>query len=394
MSGVIDDTRAILQGSRNVADNADFLSLVLSSGDQSRIENAVDDLLAAYDSYTGQARSYNSRLGFDEVAKLTDPEKRDQSATSALASALIDLEVAVVLGQAAQATAELEGQADAADLDRAIAILNETLKAIEGLSGAVPGATRLAFDEGAVSQAQEAISSPDLPTAKVMYEEQVKTFYDALLTETTTLLTAAFEQVSGLDADKIKKGLQTISGPLEGLAASPLTTRVLEATRRAVDTLKGILGPEILSKIEEDINKILDEIRQGENALQLFLKHSYSYEAGQNNIASWLQTSQANQATIDNGALALRELQQQMMQVLAMMKRIVTTLRDLSQPLEWVLKKMGGTLPLELLMGGVFLLVIDVALLRGMDYADTAQIIKWVDGVVAISQRVLVLGVN
>jgi hypothetical protein len=51
MSSQLDDTRAMLQRSRTVADVGDFLSLALSSGDRGRVEDAVDELAAAYDSY-------------------------------------------------------------------------------------------------------------------------------------------------------------------------------------------------------------------------------------------------------------------------------------------------------------------------------------------------------
>jgi hypothetical protein len=40
-------------------------------------------------------------------------------------------------------------------------------------------------------------------------------------------------------------------------------------------------------------------------------------------------------------------------------------------------------------MGGAFFLVIDIALLRGMDYADTSRIFNWVDGIVTTSRRAL-----
>jgi hypothetical protein len=390
MPNSLDDMRAMLQRSRSVADNADYLSLALSSDDQSQIENAVDDLLTAYDSYTGQARTYSSRLGFDEVAKLADSEKRDQATADALASALIDFEVAVVLGRAAQVTGEVEGQVRAADLDEAITTLNETLRVIEGPSGAAPGTTRFAFDE--VMPAQGDISSPDVPTAKEAYAKQVKTFYDTLLAETTALLTVAFKEVSGLDADKIKEGLQAITGPIARLPGSRLVARALEATKRAIETLKSILGPKLLDKVEERLNKILDEIHHGEHVLHAFLKYSYGYDAGQKDIATWLQISQADHATIDAGIRTVGVLQQQMIQAFSLHKRIITTLSSLRWPLDWILKKFGGTLPLDLLMGLAFLLMSDIALLRGMDYADTTKIITFVEGILLTSKRTLGVG--
>ncbi len=387
MQNMLNDTRVMLQRSRRVADNADFLSVALLSGNQTQIDEAVDDLLAAYDSYTGQAKTYSSRFGFDEVAKVTDPIKRDQSAANALAGVLIDLEVAAVLGRAAQAIGEIEGQGSVTDLDEAVVSLTQTIKAIEGPADTMPGTTRFAFDEVIASQTPKVISSPNVSTAKATYARQVKTFYDTLLIETTSLLMEAFKGVSNLDADKIHQGLQTIAGPSETLSGGRLVTRVLEATKRAIGTLKSILGSEPFNEIEKRLTKILDEIQQGGNVLQLFLKYTYGYDEGQGKIAEWSKTSQADHGAIDKGTQALQELQQQMVQAFALGKRIITTLHSLKWPLEWILKRFGGTLPLDLLMSGAFLLVMNSALLRGMDYADTTHIIKWVDGVMIISKR-------
>jgi hypothetical protein len=388
MSNLIDDTRGVLRRSRAVADNADFLSFALLSGDRGKIEDAVTDLVAAYDSYTGQAESFSKLLGFDAVAESADAGERDQKTADSLASALVDLEVASVMGLAAQATGELEGEAASAELDGAVATLNETLKAIEGGSETAPGITYFAFDE--VTAAQPAnLSSSDVATAKATYEQQVKTFYETLLTETTALLAAAFKAFSGLDAEQLSQGLKAVVGPIEVLPGSGLAARALEALKRAIETLKGILGPKLHDEIEEKINKRIEEIREGGGVLQMFLKYSYDYDDGQKEIVGFLQTSQSDFTTIDAGAQTLRQLQLQMAQTFALEKRIITTLRTLSHPIKWMLNRFGGTLPLDLIMCGAYVLVVDVALVRGMDYADTTKIISWVDGVRVISKRTL-----
>lgn len=390
MSNEMGSTRDLIQRSRSVADNADLLSIALLSGDEDQVEDAVHDLLDAYDSYTGQAKVYSGRFGFDGIAQLATPEERDQSAANALASALVDLEVAALLAQAAQLTGEIEGEVSAADLDETVATLNETLQAIEGPSGATPGTSRFAFDEVIAGRAPDIGPSPDAPTAKAAYEKQVKTVYDTLLAETTGLLVETFSQVSQLDADGISGGLAAVRGTVEGLPGGKAIPRLLEAVQRAIDTVKGIAGPKLFEQIEERINKTLEEIRKGEDVLQLFLKKNcYKSDESQQDISAWLKASQSDIAKIDGGAKSLAELQQQIVQTFTVNKKIVTNLRKLSGPIEWILKKFGGTLPLDLLMAGAFLLVIDVALLRGMDYVDTTKIVTFVDGTIIISMRAL-----
>ena len=253
------------------------------------------------------------------MAESADAGERDQKTADSLASALVDLEVASVLGLAAQATGELEGEATSAELDGAVATLNETLKAIEGGSESAPGITYFAFDE--VTAAQPAnLSSPDVATAKATYEQQVKTFYETLLTETTALLAAAFKAVSGLDAGQLSQGLKAVVGPIEVLPGSGLAARALEALKRAIEILKGILGPKLHDEIEEKINKRLEEIREGGGVLQMFLKYSYDYDDGQKEIVGFLQTSQADFTTIDGGTQTLCQLQRQMAQAFALEK--------------------------------------------------------------------------
>jgi hypothetical protein len=123
------------------------------------------------------------------------------------------LQVAVVLCRTSQATSESESHVEANELDEAIATLNGTIQAIEGPSGAPPGTTRFAFDEVAASKPPESFGSPDMPTAKATYRNQVRTLYDTLLTETTALLVGTFKEASRLDADKISEALKTIVGP-------------------------------------------------------------------------------------------------------------------------------------------------------------------------------------
>jgi hypothetical protein len=199
----------------------------------------------------------------------------------------------------------------------------------------------------------------------------------------------AFEKASGLDAEEIEKGIEAISIPLAGELSGRLTPRILESLQRAIQGLKGLLGPDSLKESEKRIQQALESARQGEGGLRLFLKEAYSYDQGQTSIEGWLTASQVEPPQLDNGSQMLNDLQQQMIQAFVLEKRIINNLKQLKWPLELILKQIGGTLPLDLVMLGAFILVADVALWRGMDYADTAVLMNWIEGVILTSKRIL-----
>ena len=80
-----------------------------------------------------------------------------------------------------------------------------------------------------------------------------------LLKESGALLTTAYQKVSGLDTGKIKEALETVAGPMEAFPVGRLAARALEAVKRAIATLKSILGTQALGKAEEVLGKLLAE---------------------------------------------------------------------------------------------------------------------------------------
>jgi hypothetical protein len=375
----------VLQRSRRVASSADALQVALASSRQEQIEDAVSDLATTFDRYAQQAEIYGQRYGFDEVASVADPSLRDQISTSALASALIDLNLSAVLGEAARSVA----QPNTADLNTAVATLRETLAALEAADTSDTGGVRYGFDELPAAAAPAPAASPDKATAAAGFERQIVVLYDALLAETTALLKVAFEQSTQLDADEVRQALDAATGSIGAISGGKLVVRSIEAVKRALDTLKNLIGSQNLDDITERVEKTLEEIRKGEGALQIFLKYSYGYEPGQQQLAGLIQTSAADAARLDAGVATLVALEQQILQMFVIERRLVAALRRLRQPLDFLLKRFGGTLPLDLLIGGGQLLMIDIALLRGMDYADTTQVVTLVDGIIKTTKRVL-----
>jgi hypothetical protein len=378
----------ILERSRAVTGNADFLSAAVASQDRDQVGDAFDDLLASYDQYAGRAASYSSRLGFDEVAKLDSLEERDQSAANALGSALLDLDMALLLSQAAQAAGEMEGETSSSEIDESVTRLTQTVDAFQGAAD-VSGIARLAFDEVTAATAEAAPSSPDLPTAKAAFNGKTTDVYEKLLSESASLLTDMFKQLSGLDNKQIKEGLDAVKGTIDIPAVGRAVPRILDALQRAIRTVKDLIGEEGFKKIDEEITTMVEAIKKGEGPAQLFLKHSYQTDKGQQTIAGWVAASQSDVKAIDTGVGRLANLEQQIVQTFTVSRKIVASLKLLSQPIKWILTRFGGTAPVDLILAGIYFLVADAALLRGMDYADTTTLVKFVDGTLTISKQTL-----
>jgi hypothetical protein len=365
---------------QRVADSGDLLNVALLSGDPDQITGAVDDLIGAYDYYAGHAAGVGAHMRFDQIIGTSTVGERNQLATAALASALADLDVASLLGHAASATGEIEEEISQVDLDEVVTTVGSTARA---LTWADDG--RYGFDEPVIAP-KPAKRGPQ------GYREQVKSVYDTLISESSGLLTSAFSHVDALDSEKIRKGLQAAGTPLQAAGAGRLAQRAVEAAQRAITTLRNLLGEDNVKKLDERIAKTLEELRQGEGAMTIFLKHSFAYDRGQKEIDSWLEQSRLEDEAYDSALEIITSLEQQIALAFTIEKRLINALNNFRKPADWLLKRFGSTIPLDLLLAVAYALILDVALLRAMDYADTTTIFAFVDGVVITSRRALSVG--
>lgn len=385
---VLPNKQGVLNSSRSVAGQVSMLGAALAGSDSAQINEALDALLLSYDAYSSNAAAASTQFAFDDLMALPSAELRDQGSAESLAAVLLDLEMASLLGEAARLLED--GAAAPADIQRLqqhSAGLQQTVAALEGadpLAGGVFG-----FGE-VLAAAPEITPSADLAQALQKYEAQAGQIYQTLLEQTTELLKLSFKELDQLDLGKVGDGLKQIFGPMDWLVGqSGLVRRALDALLRAIDSLRQMLGKDLVEKSENQLKEFLEKIKQGETPTQAFLKYSFAVEPGGEQIKKWIQDSKADLVSVDAGALQLAELHQRIVQAFAVHTRIVKTLRSLDDIFLWLLKKVGIGVPLDLLLYGVFLLIMDIALLQGMDYADTATLVKWVDGVQVISQRVL-----
>ncbi len=379
----MDLTQSLLDQSRAIAENADLLSLAVEKNDQTNIDASLEELANAYDRYAKPAAAFSSSFGSGEAVS------GEQIAAAALASSLVDLRVADLLVKAAQASGELEGQADAAAINESATHLNDTILALQGSPGLAAGPTRFSFGEPGQAQPVPVPASPDLLTAKNTYIQQINDIYNRLITDSTALLMGTFKGVDQLDLTQVQQGVKQATAFFDLAVSGKFLSRILDAVQRAVKTLRELAGDEGMKQVEDRVSKEIEQVKNGEQALQTFLKFTYQSDQSQKAISGWITASDRGIVEIDMGRQKLDNLRKDAEKTFVLFNQIISTIHSLSGPVGWILGKVGGTAPLDLVMACFLFIVADIALLRGMDYADTTKVLKFVDGTLTISRQAL-----
>jgi hypothetical protein len=252
----------------------------------------------------------------------------------------------------------------------------------------VPG-DFLAFDELAGLAFDIPAASPDLPTAVDCYTKQMRGTYDELVKQSAQVINLVFGKVGQLDEQQIHDGLNAVTSNIPAPALGKAEVRALDIFQKAIQGLTNMIGTQGMQSIQDRLNGFFNELRTGGDAAQTLLKYSYSYDKGQQAIIDWLKITTKTPADLDAGVIELSGLNQRIVQTYTVNGKIAATLQSFSKPLKWLLKKAGLSLPVDLVLAGAYLILLDVAILQGMDYADTTTIVKTVEGIQTISKRVL-----
>jgi len=360
--------------------------MAVHNRDQTEIDDAIDDLLGAYDQFARHSLEPGTRYCFDEIASAYPPTQRDQLAAEGLAAALLDLEVATVLERAAEETGEMQHDAGPGSLAAAVQSMSETIAALD--DSAKMGGTRFSFDE-AVRIPPDAVASPDLAGAKSGFQNHAQTAYDLLIEETFGVVASSASALSGIDANKIVESLGAVTSPLRISGVGRIAIRVLESVKRTIERLREFLGSENLKWIQTKLGEHIDALRQGEGAARRVLIHLYGCETGLHDVERWLVSTTADKDTIDRGTVDLAHLRDGASQTFAIFKRISRLIAVLTGPIKFILQKVGGSLPVDLIVWGAHLLIVGVALFRGMNYADATPLIEGTGGIISIAKRTL-----
>jgi hypothetical protein len=386
MTTTSDEMQTILNHTRRVVDRGDLLIDAVSSKSQEDIDEAVDSLIQAYEQYAQPLHLLDERFRFDEIVRQPNVTQRDQEAATALASILLDVEVANVLAQASIIAGEYQVTIPMADLDTALGELRGTIKTLDAPRGAYEDNGRFAFDQ--TSSAQNIPT--DLDGLKTMFSEITQTLYARLQTETLGVVSAAFGEIDKLN---LPVNSQPITDVEEVLNSIPPTQRLfyqaMRCLHRAISKIKTMIGPYALQEAEQWLTKTLDALRKGDGPIKLLLDEAYRPTQGFQEIKLSLDAFTGTTAQLARGIEVLMELDNHIRQAFSLSKNIVSSLRKITHLIRSIPVVRNLGLPFDLLNLGIFLLVIDISLLRGMDYADTTTIYKLVDGIRETAQHAL-----
>jgi hypothetical protein len=368
---------------QTLTQSAGLVRAAMSSPDPQVISTALNSLIAAYDAYAAPMVPENDLYGFNNLAAQPEAQAFDQSRTKSLADTLIDFQVASILMQGAQ-IAEPSGGGEQKDA------LLQSVQEIQTNSALTSASGNFGFAEFLAAESFGTPASPDLPSAVDCYTQQVRSNYDELIQQSLQIFTQVLGTVGKLDSQQIQDGLKAATTNLPISALSKIEARALEIFQKGVQSLTQMVGDEGMKGILKRVTNLIDQVRSGGEPTEKALKYLYSYDKGLKMIAGWLKETPKTPADLDAGVIELAWLNQRMVKTFTVDAKITSALQSLSKPLKWVLQKAGVPLPVDLFLAGAYLILLDVTILQGMDYADTTNIVTVVEGIQRISRRVLV----
>ncbi len=223
------------------------------------------------------------------------------------------------------------------------------------------------------------------------YRQTVLAFYDTLLETSRALVLRAYQNLSAFDLAKVladlKKLLALDAQPAQ--SQDELAAQALTSLAQATHEVQRLHQIGVLQKLEEEIKVLWEAIHQGADALSGLLAYTFGSQSGAAQITAWLQATQAPTPQLNHGAGSIQELTTQWKRLIETYGRLFQSLERLHALGAWLEGRATLNFPLETLLLSVYIVSLDVALLQGMDYADTARLIQWVPGVMVISKAVL-----
>lgn len=231
----------------------------------------------------------------------------------------------------------------------------------------------------------------DRHTAIQHYTQIVNDFYASLFEEARALLLHAYQNIRNFDLVAILDSLKGLLRPTppQTVSEDELANYALRAVHRAQDEMLHLQHMGILNNLEEEIKSLWEALHQSEDALSGFLEYSFDRRQGIARILHWLDYTQATVEAIQSGTIAIRELTHQMQKTFSAHQRLFKNLERLQSLAAWLSTRTGLSFPLETILLGMYVVSLDMALLQGMDYADTTSLFDWVAGVITLTQKAL-----
>lgn len=385
MPEYIQAASGFVQGAKAVSSAVDILKAALAGGEPADISFASEMVSSAADVYAGMSRTYG-KFGFDQLAappveRLVAPER---AASDLLASALVDLHVANTLMTAGQAAGEGRQRASIDQLEDAAGQLNVLTSLVAlpmGKSADTPlRAARFGFDTVPTPSAVTASPTPD--AAKAAYEKQVGDVCTDLVVQTKKVLQAAHKGLQSLDASQVVQAINSLG---EGAVSLPdvgkLISKGLQMALRALEKINQVLKSATVKTLREQAGKLLEQLTGSGGLLDGFLNYTYQISKAKDRVKALLAATKSDKDKIDIATGRLAELQTRFAEQMTVLDKIVSVLGVGKTAAGFFLPQAASTA----LFGVFYLLIMNYAVLAGMDYADAAGELNFVEGLINIS---------
>ena len=379
-------TSELVRNAKGVVGAADILKTAVAGGDRSDISFAAEVLAKAADRYAGTTDA-QARFGFDQMAATPEQStlSRERLSGDLLAGALMDLEVANTLFAAGQHAGETGAPVAAEELESASEALSRlTQEMALPLGKPLEASRRFGFSEAAVQEAP--VASADLATARKKFEERVSALYDDLVARSRGVFDAAFKGIKDLDEKKVAELIGKIGGAaMELPAIGKLIAAGLKLAAQAFSKFTQMLGGVGVAALQEKTREALQSVIDGGSLVEKFLRYSYGAKAGTERVRTLLDQTTADVAKLDAGNRRLMDLGVRFAEEMVLVTRIVDGLTTGKRFASFFLPE-ATTISF---FGGFYLIAMSYAVFVGMDFADSANLLNFVEGAMQLAESTL-----
>ena len=360
-----------------------------------RLERAADQ--------HGQHDASLHAFMFSALKNTPDAQRaiRERTTEDSLVTVMTELQVANVLLAAANATGEITPSGEQGDsrlLDDAIARLDSTSRTLERAlvspleSGTHAGRFGFAPDLSVLAPAATTDAAAPAVQAEIeAYRQRATDTLSTLVSEAQTVIVGVFQALSKLDGSKIASALGNLGDAVGEIPTyGRLFTQGIEKIASALRGLVELLGTDALSAIKERLSAAWKKLSSGEAVTQA-LELLFQVENTKDKIASIVVTPTLTRGRLDESTKALADLEVRFKETMAIWSAVRAAVVFGAAivgaaAIIPVVAPIAG--PAELVAVALYVTIIAGVTLLGLDYADSGDILKRVDGVGKIVERV------
>ena len=368
-------SRNSIAASRAILQSAQDLKRAIDSGNTSRIQYAIQDLDESARAREPAAVSFGfSESPSAQVITGVETETRDEvQIPDALLGVLTDLQTANVLMAAGKATGEVDGTtAGPHELDHAIAALDQTT-----VEAAAPAPATFGFTERPASTKPE--------EARTTFQSECDQTFTALISEVRGVTGSLLEKLSHVDGKKIAAFIGDM-GQVQSLLqpVGRLFQKGVDLAAAALRSLQNLLGEKAIGFLREKLGGLWEELTSGKLADSI-LGRVFNLEALRKQAAAVEARADLAVDPLDHASTELSALRESLKQSVSVLVRIAGAVGAASTLLALTPISAGASASL---VASSYVLLLGAAILIGMDYADSENVLNRIDGIGHILSRI------